>query len=215
MTDILDSAQIATLRSDWIGDEVDLRPEWGASPTIGTASAGAVSAVFSGLTSGTIAKGTEITILHGNRSQTYYVTADADIASNAATVAFTPVLYAATSAGTAVAVKEKRRSTYNRKTGQAFFDDEALQRIADLVEQKRGSWIYGQDNPSEARFRCIRIECFRRYLASDVWQKTIIAGEQSTATSDKVVSSIQAQLADDERIVEADDRGPRNLRFVR
>lgn len=215
MADLLTSTQIATLRSDWIGDEVDLRPEWGAAPTIGSASAGATSATFSGLNLGTIHKGTAVTILHGNRSQTYYVTADVIIASNAAVVSFTPGLAAATSSGTAVAVKEMRRSTYNRKTGSVFFDDATLLRIADIVEQKKGAWIYAQDNPAEARFRCIRIECYRRYLASDIWQKTIIAGEQGTATSDKVVTSIQAQLADDERIVEADDRGPRNLRFVR
>lgn len=215
MADLLSAAQISTLRSDWIKDEVDTRPEWGSAPTIGSASAGAASATFSNLGIGTIRKGTEFTITHGNRSQTYHVRADAVIATASAVLSFSPGLAAATSSGTYVYPRDLRRSIYNRKSGQVFFSDEELLRISDIVEQKRGSWIYAQDNPSEARFRCIRIECFRRYLASDEWQKVIIAGEQGTATSDKVVASLQAQLTDDERIVEADERGPRNIRFVR
>lgn len=213
--DLLSASQIATLRSDWIADEVDLRPEWGASPTIGTATAGATVATFSALNSGTIKAGSAFMLTHGNRPQTYYVRANVTIASNTASISFAPGLAAATTTGDRVLVQAYRRSAYNKKAGAVFFEDSELLRIADVVEQKRGSWIYAHDNPAEARYRCIRIECFRRMLASTDWYQTLLIGEDTTAIGDRSVQLLQAQLADDERIVESDERGPRNLRFVR
>lgn len=211
---ILDAAKIRALRVEWLDDFVDLRPEWGQA-VAAAASAGATSLSLSGLAaSGTLRAGTSFELAHNGALTRYALTADAVIATGAATAKIAPALPAAIAAGTAIRPEPRRKSLYNKRTGRLFFSDEELEDYADRAMSMKGRAIRAADDPERALFRAVRFYAFETMLASSEFLSAILADDER-GNAAKVLEQMKALHAEDESIVFDAEMGPQTLRLTR
>ena len=201
---ILTAADILTVRRKWIGDEVNLRREWGSAPRVTTgAVAGASSVALKALGTGTITRGTPFTIVSGGISQRYIVNADAAITSNTATVTLTGLLAQAIFADDVVAAESVRRSVYNKIYQKEMFSDVDIEDLAQQAEGRYMKRISQADEPGEMRFRAIKLFALREQVIQDsqYWQAWKQAtGEDSTTARKQMlddIAALEGQLSQD------------------
>jgi hypothetical protein len=167
----------------------------------GGAQAGATSFPVSGLAaSGTLKTGTRFDIAHSGNYKEYVLTADAVIASGAATLKPSPALLATVTAGQALIVQPWRKSLYNkRSTKGLFFSDADLQDFARQARSTRGHWITTQRDIRVALFRAIRFYAWSAMLSSDEYLSAVLS--DNTGAGIKVLEAKRTLLAEDEAIV--------------
>jgi len=205
---ILKADEIRLLRTEWLDDLVDQRPEWGANPLAESASLGALTLSLSGLTaSATLTAGTAFTLLHNGRSMTYYLSADASVTPDGlTTISFAPALIADVITDTPVKPDERRRSLFNKRVGRQFFSDADLQDYAKRAMTQRGAAIESSDEPKQMWFRAIRYYAWTMMLASDEYQIAVLANDER-GTNAKLLESKRALLLEDADIVFGDRMG--------
>jgi len=151
---LLSATDITTLRRDWIGDEIDMRPEWGSSPHINTgAAAGATSLALAGLGSGSISRGARFQVWSAGVANSYTVSALATITAGAATVSITPPLVVAAVSADVVTVEPQRRSSFNRVFSRQFFSDVELEDFAIEAHRRWGRKLASATHPSRCSSR--------------------------------------------------------------
>ena len=216
MTDILSASDIATLRARYLNDDVQERPEWGATPvTSASAAIGSATLALSGLGTGTITRGTSFYVVSGGAVQRLTVAADATITAGAATVSVSPLLAQAVSSGASVTVEPLRRSVFNRVFNRQLFSDVALQDLALDAEKQFGRRIYSADTPTNMRFRAIELLALREMLLpGSEYQQALAAQDQSQQGRTELERlDRRRQLLEAE--VATDRRGPRFVEVYR
>jgi len=181
-------------------------PQWG-TPVAAAAAKGAQALALTGLAAtGTLRSGTRFRLVHNGQAADYYLTADAEITSGAAAIAFGPPLVGAVLVGAKVVPEPRRKSLYNKRTGRLFFSDPELQDLAARAMSLRGRFIRSADDPDNAFFRSIRYYGWTAMLSSDEY----LIGQDKAALDQKT-----RLMAQDSSIIFSDQVGPQNVSFVR
>lgn len=202
---LLTDEQIQILRR-WLDDLIDLMPQWG-TPVAASASKGAQALSLTGLAfTGTLRSGTAFGLVHNGQAARYYLTADATIATGAATISFTPPLVGAVLANAKVTPEPRQKSLYNKRTGRQFFSDPELQELAARAMSLRGRFIRSADDPDNALYRAIRYYGWTAMLPSDEY----LSGADKALVDKKL-----ALVAQDSAIIFSDQVGPQNVSFTR
>jgi len=167
MTALLSADDILTIRRKFIGDQIDLHPEFGTSPvTSGSKSAGSSTLALTALGSGVIKKGCVFAVIQtSQRRDRYTVTAEATITANAATVSVSPLLLTDVASGCRVEPEPYYRSAYNLRTRTLFFSDEELQAFCQTAFEKFADLIYTSDTPTDVKYRAVRYLALQELLS--------------------------------------------------
>ena len=176
MADILTAADIAELRREWVVDEIDDRPEWGAggAKVATSASAGAAAVALTGLGAGTLRRGTPFTIQSGTTVVRYAVTADVAITAGAATVSIAPLLEQAVTTNDPVRVERFYRSVFNRVHRRLLFSDVELEDLARRAEERWGTRIHESADPRRLRFKAIALLAIQAKTESTDYETAVI-----------------------------------------
>jgi hypothetical protein len=212
--DLLTSQQLRTFRRDWIGDLVDDRVEWGATPAVAVAAdAGDASLQLTGLGEGVVTKGTPFSLVLSDRAFRHFVSSDSSIASGDATITFTPRLSTAVPEGTRVYAEPIRRSIYNKNTdGALFFSDPELQELARRAKERWTAWIAQESNAETALFIAMRVLAYETMLGDSNFRSVV---EYENPDAENYFARLREQLGQDAMRVDVREKGAGVIRLVR
>lgn len=163
MPDLLSASDLLVLRTEWIGDLIDRRVEWGTAPKVGaSATAGASSLQLAGLGAGTITRGSTFSVTATGAR--YSVTADQSITAGAATVSISPVLIANLAKDDPLSIEWRRVGAVARVFDRLAFEDVHLQDIALRADQLYGAKIAQARDPLRMRYQAVTLLAFRALL---------------------------------------------------
>lgn len=205
----LSPADITSLRRDWIGDEIDMRPEWGASPAVHTgAAAGATTLVIDGLGSGSLTRGDRFQIWSASGlANAYTVSEDATITGGVASVYVTPTLAVAAVVADRVTVEPLKRSAFNRVFSRQFFSDVELEDFAIEAYRRWGRKIDSSDTPVEMLYQAIQLLSYKRFLLPGSEYRTALKIESPSLEGKTELDFFEREIGRLEAAVGADTKG--------
>ena len=218
MTDLLSAADIAALRREEIGDEINTHPEFGvagAAKVASSAAIGAASVALKGLGAGTITRGTPFSILSGTASQRLTVTANVTITAGTATVAVSPLLEQAILTDDSVTVEPYYRSVFNKVFTRLMFSDVDLQDLALQAQSRWAKRIAAADDPTRVFYRSIKLLALRQMLLFGSEFRQALSIGDPTQQGRVEIESMEREAARLEGEVSHDRVGPRFVEVYR
>lgn len=180
MADILTAADIAELRREWVVDDFEDAPEWGApgAAKVGAvASAGALSLSLSGLGAGVLSRGARFSITAGGLSAEYAVHDDATVTAGAATVTLDRPLIYAVAQNDPVSLLREEIGMVARVFKRRQFSDVDLENFARRAEERWGVAIHGARDKRSALYSAVAVLAIDAKIASPVHYSAVIGHE--------------------------------------
>ncbi len=209
MIQVLVPADITTLRREWLGDEVDLRPSWGAAAHLSAgASIGAATLALAGMGVGSVTRGTRFYVVSAGVPVRYAVTSDATITAGAVTVGISPLLAQAATANDAVQVEPVLRSTFNKQLGREYFSDVDIEDLAHHAMERYGPRIQMAPDQKRALYRSIKLLALQAMLLPGSEYRQALAAADQTQQGRTEIASMEAEIRTLESEVAYVRKGP-------